>query len=165
LSTVAVGLGATLLMDLLGMLLKRSFGIPSADYCLVGRWFCHMPQGTFTHPNIVKAARKRFECAVGWIAHYVIGVLYALMLVAIVSASWLAQPSLLPALIFGLCTVVVPFLVMHPSFGFGIAGSKTPDPPRAMLRSLMAHVAFGIGLYVCAVGVAQVLRVQVQLLG
>ena len=139
------------------MLLKRTFGIPSADYCLVGRWFCHMSQGTFSHPNIVKAAKKPFECTVGWIAHYVIGAVYALMLVAIVSPSWLARPSLLPALIFGLCTVLVPFFIMHPSFGFGVAGSKTVNPPQAMLRSLMAHLTFGVGLYLCAVGMRHVL--------
>ncbi|HSD00565.1 MAG TPA: DUF2938 domain-containing protein [Casimicrobiaceae bacterium] len=156
-STVAVGLGATLLMDLFAVLLKRAFGIPSADYCLVGRWFCHMPRGTFTHPNIVKAARKPFECTVGWIAHYVIGAIYALMLVALVSSSWLIHPTLLPAVLFGLCTVLVPFLVMHPSFGFGVAASRTPNPPQAMLRSLMAHLTFGVGLYVCAVGMRHVL--------
>ena len=156
-STVAVGLGATLLMDLLAMLLKRTLGLPSADYCLVGRWFCHMPQGTFTHANIVKATKKRFECTVGWIAHYVIGAIYALMFVALVSSSWLAHPTVLPAVLFGLCTVLVPFLIMHPSFGLGIAASRTPNPPQARLRSLMAHVTFGGGLYVCAVGMRHML--------
>ena len=144
-------------MDLLAMVLKRIFGIPLADYCLVGRWFCHMPQGTFTHANIVKATKKRFECTVGWIAHYVIGAIYALMFVALVSSSWLAHPTVLPAVLFGLCTVLVPFLIMHPSFGLGIAASRTPNPPQARLRSLMAHVTFGVGLYVSAVGMRHML--------
>ena len=37
LGTVAVGLGATLFMDVWALLLKRVFSIPSANYCLVGR--------------------------------------------------------------------------------------------------------------------------------
>jgi hypothetical protein len=45
---------------------------------------------------------------------------------------------------------------MHPSFGLGIAASRTPNPTQARLRSLMAHTAFGVGLYVCAVGVSYV---------
>ena len=144
-------------MDLLAMLLKRAFGISSADYCLVGRWFCYMREGTFKHSNIAKASKQHRECLVGWIAHYVIGAIYALMFVALVSSSWLAHPTVLPAVLFGLCTVLVPFLIMHPSFGLGIAASRTPNPAQARLRSLMAHLTFGVGLYVCAVGMRHVL--------
>ena len=119
-----------------------------------------MPEGTFVHASIANAPQKRFECAVGWIAHYVIGGAYALALIAIVSGSWLARPTLLPALLFGVGTVLVPFLVMHPSFGLGIAASKAPSPTQARLRSLMAHASFGVGLYICALGVSTVLRVH-----
>jgi hypothetical protein len=159
-AVLAVGLGATLFMDLWGLFLKRAFGIPSANYCLVGRWFRHMPEGTFMHASIADAPPRRFECTIGWIAHYVIGAAYALVLVALVSCSWLAQPTLLPALVFGVGTVLLPFLVMHPSFGFGIAASRTPDPTGARLRSLMAHTAFGIGLYASALGVSAVVKIH-----
>ena len=157
---IVVGIGATLFMDLWALFLKRTFRIPSPDYCLVGRWFSHMPEGTFKHASIAAAPQKHSECTVGWIAHYVVGVVYALMLVVLVSSSWLARPTLLPALFFGVGTVLAPFLLMQPSFGFGIAASRTPNPTQARLRSLMAHTAFGVGLYVCAVGVSYVLRVH-----
>ena len=157
---IAVGVGATLFMDLWALLLKRTCRVPSPNYCLVGRWVSHMPEGTFKHASIAAAPQKRSECAVGWIAHYVVGAVYALMLVALVSGSWLARPTLLPALLFGVATVLVPFLVMQPSFGFGIAASRTPNPTQARLRSLMAHTAFGVGLYVCALGLSYGLRVH-----
>lgn len=160
LGAVAVGLGATLFMDLWALFLRRAFSTPSANYCLVGRWVRHMPEGTFTHASIANASHKRFECTVGWIAHYVIGAVYALVLVVIVSGEWLAQPTLLPALLFGVGTVLAPFLVMHPSFGLGIAASRAPNPTQARLRSLMAHTAFGVGLYVCAVGLSSVVSLH-----
>jgi cytochrome b561 len=147
-------------MDLWALFLNRTFSTPLANYCLVGRWFRHMSEGTFVHASIASASPKRFECTVGWIAHYVIGAAYALMLVALVSGNWLAQPTLFPAVLFGVSTVLVPFLVMHPSFGLGIAASKAPNPTQARLRSLMAHTAFGVGLYVCALGVTYVARVH-----
>ena len=159
LGTIVVGLGATLFMDVWSLFLKRAFRIPSPNYCLVGRWFSHMPAGTFKHASITAAPRRNSECVVGWIAHYVVGAMYALVLVVLVSGGWLAQPTLLPALLFGVITVLVPFLVMQPSFGLGIAASKTPNPMQARLRSLMTHTAFGVGLYVCAVGVSHVLPV------
>jgi hypothetical protein len=158
LSAVVVGLGATLLMDFWALFLKGAFGIPSANYCLVGRWIGHMPEGTFMHPSIAAAPQKRSECAVGWITHYVVGTVYALVFVALVSGGWLVRPTLLPALLFGVGSVLVPFLIMQPSFGLGIAASKTPDPTQARLKSLMAHTVFGVGLYVCAVGVTYVLH-------
>ena len=160
LGAIAVGLGATLFMDAWALLLKRAFSIPLANYCLVGRWLRYMPEGTFVHASIVNASQKRFECTVGWIAHYVIGAVYALVLVAFVSGSWLARPTLLPAMLFGIVSLLVPFLIMQPSFGLGIAASRTPQPTQARLRSLMAHTAFGVGLYVSAVGVSYVLPVH-----
>jgi hypothetical protein len=158
LGAIAVGLGATLFMDVWALLLNRVFSIPLANYCLVGRWLRYMPEGTFVHASIAAASQKRSECAVGWIAHYVIGTAYALVLVALASGSWLARPTLLPAMLFGIGSVLVPYLIMQPSFGLGIAASKAPRPTQARLRSLMAHTIFGAGLYICAVGVSCVLR-------
>jgi hypothetical protein len=160
LTVILVGLGATLFMDLWALLVKRAFGIAPANYCLVGRWVCHMPRGTFTHASIADASKDHFECAVGWISHYAIGGVYALVLVALVSDSWLTHPTLLPALLFGVATVFVPFLIMHPSFGFGVAASRTPNPTQARLKSLMAHTAFGVGLYVCALASSRLLPAQ-----
>ena len=160
LGAVVVGLGATLFMDAWALFLQRAFNIPPANYCLVGRWLCHMPEGKFMHVSIAAAPQIRSECTVGWIAHYVIGTVYALVLVALVSGSWLARPTLLPAVIFGIVSVLVPYLIMQPSFGLGIAASKAPQPTQARVRSLMAHTAFGVGLYVCAVGVSYVLPVH-----
>jgi len=157
---VVVGIGATLFMDLWAILLKRAFRFPSPNYCLVGRWVSYMPGGTFRHASIAASPHKPSECAIGWAAHYVVGVAYALLLVALASGNWLARPTLLPALLFGVGTVLVPFLVMQPSFGMGIAASRTPNPTEARLRSLMAHTAFGVGLYVCALGLSHALRID-----
>lgn len=90
--------------------------------------------------------KKKLECVVGWSGHYVIGVFYALLLVALVSGNWLERPTLIPALLFGVGTVFVPFLIMQPSMGIGVAASRTPHPAQARVRSLTAHTVFGIGL-------------------
>ncbi len=152
---IAVGIGATLVMDLWGLSLKRVFNIPASNYCLVGRWLRHMVNGVFKHASIAAAARKPAECAIGWLAHYTIGVLFALTL-AFVAPGWLESPALAPALIFGLVTVIFPFFIMHPGFGLGLAASKTPDPTQARLRSLMNHAVFGLGLYISALVVGSI---------
>jgi hypothetical protein len=158
-SAIAVGVGATLVIDLWNGLLKRTFGIASLDYCLLGRWVRHMPDGTLRHASIAAAAPKSFECAVGWIAHYGIGVMLALVFVALTSGDWLAHPTVLPALLYGVATVVFPFFILQPALGLGVAASRTPNPMQARLKSLGTHIVFGAGLYLCALGVRQVLPV------
>jgi hypothetical protein len=150
---IAIGVGATLAMDLWNLFLKRAFSMPSLDYCLLGRWVRHMPGGTFRHANIAAAPQKPLECTVGWIAHYTIGVVFALVFVAFTSGDWLARPTVLPALLYGIATVVFPFFIMQPSLGLGIAASRTPNPTLARLKSLVTHMVFGVGLYICALGV------------
>ena len=158
LGAIAIGVGATLLMDLWNLFLKRRFNIPSLSYCVLGRWLQHMPGGTLRHANINAASQKMFECTVGWIAHYSIGVVFALAFILLTSADWLAHPTLLPALLYGIVTVVFPFFIMQPAFGLGIAASRAPKPTQARLKSLMTHTVFGLGLYVCALGVNFVLH-------
>lgn len=160
LGAIAMGIGATLVMDLWNLFLKRSFNIPSLNYCVLGRWLRHMPGGTLRHANITAAQQKPFECAVGRIAHYTIGAVLAMVFVVLVSGDWLARPTVLPALLFGIATVVFPFFIMQPSLGFGIAASRTPHPTQARLKSLVTHLVFGVGLYVSALGVSYVLRSQ-----
>lgn len=146
----AIGIGATAITDLWALLLNRAYGVPAANYCLVGRWLAHMPEGVFRHASIAAAPRKTAECAAGWIAHYAIGIAFALALLILAPAQWLQAPTLLPALAVGLATVAFPFLLMQPAFGLGIAAAKTPAPAQARLRSLMTHAVFGLGLYAAA---------------
>jgi hypothetical protein len=159
---IAVGIGATLLMDVWNLFLKRVFGIPSLNPCLLGRWLCHMTQGAFRHARISSAPERPFECTVGRVAHYSIGVVFAAGLVLLSPHDWLARPTLVPALLVGVGTVVFPFFIMQPAFGLGVASSKTPNPTGARIKSLMTHTAFGVGLYVCALAASYALRAHAQ---
>ena len=147
-SAILIGLGATLTTDLWALFLNRILKIASSNYCLVGRWLLSMPEGTFTHSNIGSSPPKSAECATGWIAHYLIGIAFAIIFVALVGNIWLQHPTLIPAIVFGVVTVLAPFIIMQPSFGLGFAASKTSNPTQARLRSLMNHAAFGVGLYI-----------------
>jgi hypothetical protein len=146
---IGIGLGATFIMDLWNLLLKHVFGVPSLNYCMLGRWARHIPSGTFWHSSIAKAPEKTFECAVGWSAHYTIGLTLGVVFV-MVTGDWISRPILLPALAYGVGTVLFPFFVLQPALGFGIASSKTKNPTAARLKSLMTHTVFGVGLFLCA---------------
>lgn len=142
-----MGLGATLIFDLWSLFLKYTFRVTPSNFCLVGRWLRYMPDGIFMHSDLASSPKKSGECTVGWIAHYTIGVLFAIAYVAFVGDSWLQHPTLIPAVIFGIVTVSAPFFIMQPAFGLGLAASMTSNPMQVRLRSLMNHIVFGIGLY------------------
>jgi hypothetical protein len=133
---IAMGVAGSALMDLWSAVLRRRFGIPTLDYRLLGRWIGHMPRGRFLHERIAAAAPVPGERPLGWLAHYAIGVTFALALVAIWGRTWLAAPTVWPALAVGLGTILAPWLVMQPAMGAGIAGSRTPNPTATRLRNL-----------------------------
>jgi hypothetical protein len=147
---VFVGIGAALIMDLWNLFLRRAFNISSLSFCIVGRWLSYMLVGTFTHINIAAAPTRPAECAIGWAAHFMTGVTFALMLVILTSGRWLEDPSLLPALLVGVGTVVIPYCLVQPALGLGVASARTPHPTQARLKSFMTHTVFGVGLYLAA---------------
>jgi hypothetical protein len=152
-----IGIGATVVMDLWGLLAQRLFGARPADYAMVGRWIGYMSRGRFVHDAIAKAEPIPRERALGWTAHYAIGIAFAFILLAVSGLAWARQPTLLPALVVGVATVAAPFFLMQPGMGAGIAASRTPDPTKARLRSLLTHTVFGLGLYLSALLTSAVL--------
>jgi hypothetical protein len=148
--TMLVGAGATALMDAWTLLRRRWLGTPLPDYGLVGRWLGHMPRGRFQHHAIRHAQAVPGERALGWTAHYLIGIAFAGLLPAIWGDAWLQRPSLAPALIVGMATVAAPFLLMQPGMGAGLAARHTARPAAARWQSLVSHTVFGLGLYAAA---------------
>lgn len=147
LAALVIGVSATAVMDLAALARKHLLGTPSADYALVGRWIAYMPRGRFIHRPVAASPPVRGEGAIGWIAHYLIGIGFAALLLAIFGADWLRHPTIGPALTVGICGVAAPFLLMQPGMGLGIAARRAPKPNLARLRSLVTHAIFGLGLY------------------
>jgi hypothetical protein len=146
-SIFATGLGATLVVDAWAFAREKLFHVPRPNYGLLGRWIAHMPRGRFVHASIASAHPVRGERALGWIAHYLIGVAFAGLLVVVAGSAWYRAPSLAPALLVGVATVLAPFLLMQPGMGAGIAARRTPRPGAARIQSLLTHAVFGLGLY------------------
>lgn len=121
---------------------------------MVGRWLGHLFRGRVTHDHIGQASPVPGEAAMGWIAHYLIGILFAALLLGIMGLDWARQPSFMSPILLGVLTLVAPFFITQPGMGLGVAASKTPQPNTARIRSLMAYTAFGVGLYLATLGLA-----------
>jgi len=155
---IAVGTVATALLDLAALWQQRALGVPMADYAMVGRWIGHFRHGRLRHFAIAAATPIAGERGLGWLVHYGTGVAFAAVLLGLCGPGWAHAPTLGPALLLGLATVAAPFLIMQPAFGAGLAASRTPHPWAARRRSLVAHLSFGLGLYLAAEAWVQVGR-------
>jgi putative Mn2+ efflux pump MntP len=155
--SLAIGGGATVVMDVWGAALRR-FGVPTLKLELLGRWVGHFADGQVMHDSIAKAPPVRGELVLGWLAHYGIGVTFAALLLGVAGLDWARAPSLLPALAIGLVTVVAPLFVLQPAFGAGIASSRTPTPLFNAGKSVVTHAVYGLGLYLAALATAPLFR-------
>jgi hypothetical protein len=151
---IAIGVVGSALMDVWSAVLRRRFGIPTLDYRLLGRWIGHVPRGRFIHDRITASEPVVGERLIGWLAHYSIGVTFALLLLAIWGRDWMTSPTIWPALAIGLGTIVAPWFVMQPAMGAGIAAAKSPNPTATRLRNLGSHAVYGLGLYIAASALA-----------
>jgi hypothetical protein len=139
-SVLLVGIGATAVTDLWALARKRLLGIAPPDFAIVGRWLAGMSQGRFRHESIAATPAVRCERLIGWIAHYLIGIAFAGVLLGTWGLEWIRHPRILPALLVGVVTVAAPLLVMQPGMGVGFSA-------RRALHSLITHLVFGVGLY------------------
>ncbi|GAB2787497.1 DUF2938 domain-containing protein [Halomonas shantousis] len=147
LPTLIIGIGATAVMDAWNLARQALLGLPAPDFGLVGRWLGHMFRGRFRHERIATAPPIPGEQALGWTAHYLIGIAFAGLLVWLGGPVWLDRPTPGLALAVGVATVAAPFLIMQPGMGAGLAARRTPRPWLARRQSLLNHAVFGLGLY------------------
>ena len=85
------------------------------------------------------------ELSVGRAARYLLGIVFVWAFVTAAGDSWRKHPTLAEPIIFGLLTLAMPFLVLQPAMGAGVAARKTPRPWISRGRSAAAHLAFGVG--------------------
>ncbi len=111
---------------------------------MVGRWIGHMRDGQFTHISIGSSPPIVHESILGWVFHYVVGCIYAALYLMYVSTAQMGQPTLVSAVLFGLVTILSPWLLMQPALGLGICASKAPRSNLVRLQNLINPYYFWI---------------------
>ena len=118
---------------------------------MVGRWIGHLPKRRCVHHPIGNSAAITRERQIGWLVHYLIGAVFAYVLLWLAGPTWAEHPTPIQPLLFGAVSVAVPFFILQPGMGAGIAARKTPKPNMARMKSFIAHLTFGLGLWLGAV--------------
>jgi len=145
-SAVGVGIFATLVLDSWALFISRFFGAPVTNWGWVGRWVSGLPSGVYRSTPIAQAAPVPHESALGWLTHYVIGVTYAFAYLTIARAASV-EPTLASAVLFGLVTVLAPWLILQPGLGLGFFAAAAARPNLTRTANLISHSIFGVGLF------------------
>jgi len=144
---IMLGIFATATLDVWNVALNRFAGMPVPNWGFVGRWFAHMLRGRFRHEAIAAAEPVPNEVAIGWLAHYLIGILFAAILLAF-WPGWIRNPTFWPPMVVGWVTILAGWLLLSPGLGGGIAHAKRPDAARARALNVVGHTVFGLALWV-----------------
>lgn len=147
---IVMGIVATLAADLWQRLLQVIAGVPPTNWGLVGRWVAWFPRGVFVHRPITATPPVPGERGIGWAFHYVVGIAYAALYLAIVRLVLGSGPTLVSALVFATALLVAPWFVMQPALGFGFMAARMPNHAVIRAMNVSVHLAFGLGLYLGA---------------
>ena len=96
---IVIGVVATLTTDLWQRLLQ-AIGFPPANWGLVGRWVAGFLHRRFIHQSIAATPKVPGEVAIGWAFHYLVGIAYAALYLAIMRLAFGSGPTLVSALVF-----------------------------------------------------------------
>jgi len=141
-----IGVAACVIFDLWQILFAKITGIPPSNWAITGRWCIGaLTKRRFYAPNIEQIAPRPRELAVGWLLHYAVAISYAFIFWGLMSVSWL-RAGFFDGLLFGVITVLVPWLFFLPCMGKGVMGRRTPNPLLISALSLMMHSLFGVSI-------------------
>jgi hypothetical protein len=143
---VLLGIIATVTMDVLSVAAIKLRLIAPLPPHLIGRWFASVARGQVLHGDIAQVSPIQHEMAVAVPVHYAIGVTLALMYLLACSTFGLSPRSPVTALVFALCTNLLPWLLMFPAMGYGWFGVHGPTGTRLFASSFLTHCFYGLGL-------------------
>jgi len=144
---VITGTVATICADLWHLFLKRALRFPVANWQMIGRWVAGMAGGKFVHRVIHEAPPVAGETAIGWSFHYLVGIGYAALYLALMRFILQGEPSLGSALLFGTATLAAPWFVMQPALGLGMMACHQHSRLTIAVVTVTTHLVFGAALY------------------
>ncbi len=107
-----------------------------------------MFSGHVVHKNIIESRPLKNEFSAGWIFHYLIGASVALTYPFFYLALNVPMPGnhLVPGLLWGLATTLLPWFTNFPAFGWGFFGARAPKGTRPLISPAIAHAFYGLGM-------------------
>jgi len=146
---ILMGVWATFYMDFLArFVVKLKIVRATIGPEIVGRWTLYMFRGKFVHEDIYQTPVLKNEKPAALISHYLIGIVLAGIYLFLELKVPAIRDQLWAPLIFGIATILLPWLWLYPSMGIGFLASKSPNKSDCIIFSSINHTNFGIGMVI-----------------
>jgi fluoride ion exporter CrcB/FEX len=141
------GIYSTLIMDIGEEFVKALFPVKeSMAPQYLGRWILNMFNGVFIHDNIHTAIQFGFEIPVAILFHYFTGIFLVGIFLWLRNNVKIFPSSIYMGLVYGWVTILLPWLIMFPAFGFGFFGLGAHNDINNIIANIIAHSFFGLGI-------------------
>ncbi len=146
---ILMGIWATFFMDIFAVFVfKAKIVRATIEPQIVGRWTLYMLRGKFVHKDIYQTPALKNEKLAAQISHYLIGIMLAGIYLFLELKVPAIRDQLWVPLIFGIATILLPWLWLYPSIGIGFLASKSPRKSDYIIFSSINHTNFGIGMVI-----------------
>ena len=143
---ILIGIGSCIVFDVWQRIFQIFTSIPPSNWKLVGRWFIGLiSNGQLIASQLSQQPEAKHETPTGWVVHYAVAIVYAYVLFILVQLE-IFEPTITHGLVFGVVSVLVPWLFFMPAMGNGVLANKTPNPILSCALALMMHSIFGLSL-------------------
>ena len=143
---IAAGVIGTLVMDILNDLAARTGLFLKIDVAMIGRMAAGWTRGRFRYGHPDEMEQLSNEMVYGYLAHFCIGVGFAVPFV-FGWDHWVGLPvSSVWAVLYGVATTTASFFFVYPSMGLGVFGVRSPERFKAFVTPLANHLFYGVGL-------------------
>ncbi len=147
-----VGVGSTLVLDLWVLLVEKVLGIPPTNWGVVGRWLKGIAAGRFVADTTDDSKITLTEKSLGWCFHYIIGVVYAALILIIYGVEFISNPTLAPVIVVGVVLSTIAGLgILMPALGAGFFGRLLPNKAATYVYLVVAHAIFAGGQFAFSV--------------
>ena len=147
LEMILMGIFATFMMDLFAkFFVKLKIVRAPVEPHVPGRWILYMLRGKFIHEDIRQTPALKNEKPAALLSHYLIGIVLVGIYLLLELKVPVIRAQLWVPLIFGITTVLLPWLWLYPSIGIGFLASKSEKPSDYIIFSSINHLNFGIGM-------------------
>ena len=144
---ICMGVFSTFFMDALGrILVKLKIVRPALEAYILGRWVLYFIKGKYVHEDIHQTPALKNERNVALISHYLIGIVLIGIYIFLETKIAVLRTQIWIPIIFGVTTVLLPWLWLYPSIGFGLLASKAKNKLDFIIFSIINHLNFGIGM-------------------
>ena len=149
--SIVGGLVGTGLMDIVGIFATEKLKIRWGGWggnAALGRWALGIFGGHFVHKNIIESSPVKNEVLAGGAFHYFTGGSLALTypLFYLIFNVPMQGNHLIYSLLWGLATVIFPWFILFPGFGWGFFGVRAPNNVRSFISPMVEHLFYGLGL-------------------